>query len=131
MQRNSALDVLPGDAAYVPPPLDSHESILLLLNQVLRAQFAGKIDLQESKFCLQLVNTALRVLKEKEKKAAEAAKTAEQVKAAASLVNDKVTPKPALKPAPTTSSESPSAKTPQPAYKGDRIYDPYGCMPKV
>ncbi len=133
MQRNSSLEVLPGDPGYVPPPLDSHDNILLFLNQIVRAQFAGKIELAESKFILQLVNTALRVIREKEKKATEAAKNAAEDKSTVRVVNETVNPKVSVKPAgiPAIAGPEPKPPLPAPAYKGDRIYDPYGCMPKV
>jgi hypothetical protein len=72
MQSNSAFNILPGDANYQPPQLDSMPNILLVINQIFRAQLARKIDLKESKFYLQLIGTALRVMKEQAREAAKA-----------------------------------------------------------
>ena len=121
MKANSSLDLFPGDRGYVPPPLDSHDNISLALAQLYTALWAEKIDHKQARLSLQIISLAQRTLKTKAQEAANAAKAAARKEQITKLVSPKPT---------TAASQAPPTKPPQPAYKGDRYYDPYGCMPK-
>jgi hypothetical protein len=114
-----SLEALLGDPTYQPPLLNSHENILLVINQIFRAQLARKIDLKKARFYLQIVSTAMRVIREKSKEEKE--KAAETATSAKLITN--VTPaKPVV---------DPPAKPVQPAIidlEQGVLYDPEGCF---
>ena len=151
-RRFFAAPALPGESQYLPPLLETHHSIQLALTDLYQAFLTRKIDLREARFSLQILRLASRTICAIEKSQAQSPRTPVQlVPADKPLPNAPVTNKPPAEaaatrqptpdPAPTakkrvmpaappSTQPQPKAvsKPPQPAYKGERIVDPYGCL---
>ena len=136
---------LPGERNYQAPLLESHQSITLASTHLLQSFLTGRVALREAQFALNILRLASRSItaieranKEKEQKQQDQGDGRRSPSTGSkSMVEQQPTAATAAvqacaKAAPTaTKAVTDNPKPPQsaaPAYKGDRYFDPCGCL---
>ena len=118
---------LPGDPNYRAPQLTSYEAVLAAANHLYQSFMSKKLDLRQTSLASKILKQAAHAL---DAIARRDRPTADPrlPKALASLVS--ATPKPAaVAPfAGTTPAGTDVPPAATPASRGERIWDPYGCL---
>jgi len=126
---------LPGERSYQSPLLESNEAITLAATHLYQSFLTGRIPLREAQFALNILRLASKTVAAIERKKREEAKEERSgaPKKAASGSGAGAPPDgqecpPHTEKSSHTETRKPLQTASAPAYKGERIVDPYGCL---